>query len=367
MAPYAQSKLSVEFDLPFTVIMSLIKRVKYPILLLVFAVFFSACKEEKDTPIVEFDPQNKKVFVLNEGNFQSANGSVSLYNPILNTVYHDVFKANNAGRPLGDVVQSMSKIGDNYFIVVNNSSKIEVVSSNDFTSVGKIDGLNSPRYLLPISDTKAYVSDLYANEIYVINPQTLSIKNKLPTKGWTEEMVLVNSRAFVCQVDSAAVWVFDVEADSLLAKISTNLQPLSITVDVNGKVWVGCSGGINKAYPAIHRIDPLGLKIEKSFEVSDVSKSIASVQVNENGDKLLYLMNEVFEMDIEAMALPTLPKIPSNGRLLYSLGLDPDNGDIYLSDAIDYLQQGSVYRYNKEGEELSSFKVGLIPGSFYFD
>ena len=347
--------------------MSLIKTVRYTIFTLAFVVFFSACKEEKEIPIVDLSPQNRKVFVLNEGNFQSANGSVSLYNPTLNSEQHDVFKANNAGRPIGDVVQSMTKIGDQYFIVVNNSSKIEVVSANDFVSVGKISGLNSPRYILLISPTKAYVSDLYANEIYVINPQTLSIESKLPTKGWTEAMAMTNDKVFVCQVDSSEVWVFDLSADTLLAKIPTNMQPQSIAVDLMGKVWVACSGGINQGYPAIHRIDPIAMNIEQSFEVQDISKSIGSLKISEGGDKLLYLMNDVFEMNIQANSLPTQAKIPSSGRLIYSLGLDPNTGDIYVSDAIDYLQQGVVYRYNKNGEELDNFKAGIIPGSFYFD
>ena len=91
------------------------------------------------------------------------------------------------------------------------------------------------------------------------------------------------------------------------------------------------------------------------------------MSINENGDKLLYLMNDIFEMDIESIALPSQPKISSNGKLLYSLGVDASTGEIYVSDAIDYLQRGVIYRYNRSGEELSSFKAGIIPGSFYFD
>ncbi len=367
MASNAKPKLSIEFSISFTLIMGLLRMIRNTFILFACIALLSACKKEKEETIVQLYPLNKKVFILNEGNFQSANGSISLYDPSLNSVQHDVFKANNLGRPIGDVVQSMVKMGENYFIVVNNSAKIEVVSGLDFTSIGKISGLNSPRYILPISATKAYVSDLYAQKITVINPQTLSIEKTIATSGWTEGMVLVNDKAFVCQVDSAQIWVFDVKTDSLLAKIPTNLQPQSIVVDIMGKVWVACSGGINQGYPAIHRIDPIKLIIEKTFELSDIAKSIGSLQVNENGDKLLYLMNDVFEMDIQSNSLPTQSKIASNGRLIYSLGVDTNTGDLYVSDAIDYLQQGVIYRYNKIGEELGNFKAGIIPGGFYFD
>jgi hypothetical protein len=58
--------------------------------------------------------------------------------------------------------------------------------------------------------------------------------------------------------------------------------------------------------------------------------------------------------------------IDADERLLYSLGVDPVSGDIYLSDAIDYIQAGLVFRYNRYGTLLDSFTAGIIPGSFCF-
>ena len=38
--------------------------------------------------------------------------------------------------------------------------------------------------------------------------------------------------------------------------------------------------------------------------------------------------------------------------------------DSYVADAIDYQQQGIVYRYSSEGELIDEFYVGIIPGAF---
>ena len=326
----------------------------------------SSCKKEKEDPIVTLNENEQQVFVLNEGNYQSANASISIYKPEDNTTSHNIFQANNSGRPLGDVVQSMEKIGDNYFIVVNNSSKIEVVSSKTFRSVGKISGLNSPRFILPINATKAYVSDLYADQLYVINPQSLSVSKTIPTLGWTEQMALVDGKAFVCQVDSAQVLVFDVKNDTLLKKISTKLQPQSIVVDINDKVWVAASGGLGQGLSGIHRINTNSLTVEETFEVNDLSKSIGGLSISSDKTKLYYLMEDVFTLSINASGLPQQALINSNGRLIYCLGVDPNTNDIYISDAIDYLQQGVIYRYDSKGREQTVFKAGIIPGSFYF-
>jgi len=42
----------------------------------------------------------------------------------------------------------------------------------------------------------------------------------------------------------------------------------------------------------------------------------------------------------------------------------PRRGDVYVADAIDYQQQGIVYRYSSEVKLIDEFYVGIIPGAF---
>ena len=36
------------------------------------------------------------------------------------------------------------------------------------------------------------------------------------------------------------------------------------------------------------------------------------------------------------------------------------------SDAVDYVQDGTVYRYTRAGVFVDSFRVGITPGAFCF-
>ena len=137
--------------------------------------------------------------------------------------------------------------------------------------------------------------------------------------------------------------------------------------DIEGKIWVSCSGGFNKAFPALHRIDPHSLKIDKTLELKDKGKSIGELELNAAKTKVIYLMNDVFELSIHDSILPTIPLIPSNTRLYYGMAVHEVTGEIYLSDAIDYLQKGVVYRMDSVGREITTFKAGIIPGAFYIE
>ena len=71
-------------------------------------------------------------------------------------------------------------------------------------------------------------------------------------------------------------------------------------------------------------------------------------------------------MHISDVALPSQALISENNRLFYALGVNPKNGEIFVCDAIDYVQAGVVYRYDKSGQEIHSFHTGIIPGHIFF-
>lgn len=340
---------------------------KWLYILFVLAFLFACKKEEPKEAVSEGAIESAKVMILNEGNFQWGQGTLSLYDPQSGEVINDVFQANNNERPLGDVAQSLTIIGDTAYIVVNNSNKIEVVQLKNFRSIGTISPLNSPRNLLSISSNKAYVSDLYEDDLYIVNPQDYSIQGRIKTDGWTEEMALVNGKAFVCQVDSNQLLVIDAATDQIIAKLSTAHSPQYIEVDQNDNVWVSCRGNQADKKPALQQFNSSTLQLMKSLTDQSNNQFFGEIAFDQ-AKKALFFINKlgVGQVKITDTTLSEMAFISANNRILYAMNVDPHTNEIYLADAIDYQQKGVVYRYSESGNLLTHFRVGIIPGSIYF-
>jgi len=307
------------------------------------------------------------VFIINEGNFQWGNASISFYNPATNTVENNIFQNVN-NRPLGDVAQSMTIYNGRGYIVVDNSEKIEVVDANTFKYLGVIENLVAPRYLLVVNPYKAYITDLYADYISVVDIKTFKETKQIPITGWSEQMVLVNEKVFVTNIDSSKVYVINANTDSVITSIPVAKGPNSIQLDINNDIWVLCSGGYNVENPALIKIDPSTYTIKQTLTFPDISDSPGKLNINGNLDTLYYLNNHVYRMSIDDAGIPSIEFVSGTDRLFYGLGVDSKSGTVYAADAIDYVQQGIVYSYNaKDGAVIDSFKVGIIPGEFGFN
>ena len=79
------------------------------------------------------------------------------------------------------------------------------------------------------------------------------------------------------------------------------------------------------------------------------------------GEELFFINNSVYKMNVLDNNLPVSTFISKNNRNFYGLGIDKYTEDIYITDALDYIQNGIVYSYKSSGIQNSSFYVGLIP------
>lgn len=329
-----------------------------------------------DDPPTDPTESTFSLFVINQGNYQYGNASLSRYNPDDNSYQNEAFFRAN-GFKLGDMAQSMTVSGSDAWVLVNNSNVIFRIDANSCRETGRItSGIVSPRYMYRISDTKAYVSQLYDNRIAIVNPNSMTVTGYITATeiadaglAGTEMIVKAGNYIYVnCWNYQREVLKIDPATDRIVARLDVGLQPKSMVVDRNDNLWVVTDGGwdgnpLGFGAPTLVKIKTADFSIERTFEMSlyDYAGALA---INGDGSRIYFIRNDVYAMDITATALPATPVIEADGHFYNGLTVSPYDGDIYIADAIDYAQPGRVLRYSPSGTLKQSFSVGVIPGNF---
>ena len=344
--------------------------------LLVFLVLiaFTGCMEWDYGKMEDFSATGEGLFITNEGNFQYGNATLSYYDPETKTVENEIFYRANAMK-LGDVAQSMTIRNGVGWVVVNNSHVIYAININTFKEVGRITGLTSPRYIHFLSDEKAYVTQIWDNRIFIVNPKTYQITGYIDCpdmtteSGSTEQMVQYGKYVFVnCWSYQNRILKIDTETDKVVDQLTVGIQPTSLVLDKNNKMWTITDGGYEGSpygyeAPSLYRIDAETFQVEKQFKFK-LGDWPSEVQLNREGDMLYWINKDIWKMSVDADRVPVRPFLKYSNTIYYGLTVDPKNGDVYVADAIDYQQDGIVYRYTKEGKLIDQFYVGIIPGAF---
>lgn len=341
----------------------------------------SGCMEKPSSvnPSPDIVPeQGHGLFILCEGTFPAGNSSLSFYDTEAGEVYNNVFSSANDGAKLGDTGQSMTLHEGTLWVVVNSSHVIFAVDPATFKEKGRITSpeMTSPRYMHFVSDGKAYVSQLYDNRILVVDPKTYSVTGTIETgmeagSASVEQMVscgdYVIANCWSYQKDLIRI---DTRTDKVTDVLEVGVQPQSICLDSDGKLWVLTDGGgwaenpTGYEAPRLVKVDPVKFEIEETFRLA-LGDSPSELQTDASGDNLYFLnVGKVWKMSKDASSLPSEPYIDFAGSAPYALTVCPWNSDIYVADAVDYAQKGAVVRYSSDGTVLDEFRTGICPGSF---
>ena len=193
-----------------------------------------------------------------------------------------------------------------------------------------------------------------------------------------EEITISNGHAYVCNVGGwgldNTISVIDIDSDIVSSTIEVGDKPNSCVVDVNGDVWV-LTGGyteydanwniVSETAGVLAKINSYTNTIDVSYNF-EVGNHPEDLVINSNGDKLYFSdgswSKSVYEFNITASSLPTEAII---NRSFYDLAYN--NGYIFGSDAVDYVQNGWSYQYNESGTLIDSMQVGIIPGGYCFN
>jgi DNA-binding beta-propeller fold protein YncE len=342
------------------------------LVILIICITIISCSKDNNVPIVNSEFQNG-IFVLNEGNYTWSNSSVSFIDLDSGIVQNNLFLNINR-KKLGDVAQSMYAIDTLLFIIVNNSSKIEVVSLNNFQLINTIQGFTSPRYMTKVNNELAFVSDLYSKYLKVINYQSFEIVDSIFLGKSSENLLKFNERIFVTNwsklgmddVENNTIQIIDINTFTLVDSVRVSYEPCGLQIDKENNLWVLCSGNFtNTDTPALYKIDPYSLEVLNRLEFSN-NNSPKHLAINDLGDQLYYLNSDLYRISIFSDDLPIEPIIRAANTNFYNFDLSPFSENIYLTNALDYIQNGYVYQYNSFGTPLDTFEVRITPSEMLF-
>lgn len=339
--------------------------------LISMGLFISSCDNKED----DIEPKGKYengILICNEGVYGQGNGSVSFYSYDTDSVSNEIFKAEN-NRPLGDVVQSLTREDDKVLIVVNNSNKVEIVNSDDFKSIASVDVMQA-RYIA-VENNKAYVSS-WANggKVYVLDLDNYTIIDSVEVGSAPEGLIIENDKLYVANTgwgyeqtvsiiklsDLSIVKVLNVDADS----------PSHFVKDKNDMIWVLANGRVEydqnynvvgHTASALIQINPNNDEIANHMWLFN-EKHPAKLGINKAEDKLYvgggWGFQGLYAVNITATSAPTSPFID---ELNYGFVIDHENDVIFLLQE-SYTSNGKLIRYKADGTKIKEYTVGIYPG-----
>ncbi|MCF6241587.1 MAG: hypothetical protein L3J74_09610 [Bacteroidales bacterium] len=333
-------------------------------------LFISSCDNKDDA-----EPQGKYeegILITNEGLFGSGNGSVSFYSFDKDTVAYEIFKAEN-NRPLGDVVQSLTRTDDKVLIAVNNSNKVEIVNSDDFKSIATVEVMQ-PRYIV-VDNDKAYVSS-WANggKVYVIDLENNTVIDSVAVGSTPEEVLIENDKLYVANNGwgyEQTVSIIKLSDLSVIKSLNIDAYgPAQLVKDKNDMIWVLASGQVkyDQNYnvighepSALVQINPSTDEISNHMWLFDEMHP-TKMGINKAGDKIYvgggWGFQGFYAVSITASTAPTSPLINQPN---YGFVIDHENDVIFLLQESS-TANGKLIRYNADGTKIKEYTVGIYPG-----
>jgi hypothetical protein len=326
-----------------------------------FMTIFSACKPDED---VKVETENYKgAIIVNEGGFGKSNASIGIYKPGTGDYFDAFRKAND--RPLGDVIQSVSLINGRYYIVVNNSNKIEVVNQGDFKSVATIT-VTQPRYVLQLSSNKAYISQMNGASMSVLDLGSNTITKTIQVNSSTDHMARMNGRVYVGKAFGDKIYVVNDTTDTVIDSVAVGSGVGNIVNIGSNQIAALCSGFPSVSNAKLVFINKDSFAVERSV---DFSSGYYSSTMMFSGGNLFYSFgdNKLYGINSTATIPPPSPVITLASGSVYGFAVDPLNGDLYISDAGDFTNPGKVYIYTSSYSFSKQFTAGIAPGKIIFN
>lgn len=344
--------------------------------------------EAPDSPIRGF-------YLVNEGNMGSNKCTLDFYDYYTGLYSRNFYSERNHTviKELGDVGNDIGIYGSKLYVVVNCSHKVEVMDAHSGIRLGQIDIPNC-RYVR-FHRGKAYVSsyvgpvlidpDAPKGAVYEIDTTSMSVTRKVSVGYQPEEMEIIDDYMYVANSGGYRVPNYDntVSVIQMIDFKQVRQIPVAINLhrvkkDRYKQLWVSSRGnyrGIHSCLCVLSQDNPYN----KMECIDTIPVAVSNMAIR--GDSMYYYATEWNEyagantISYGIIDVKTRQVISDNFitdgterdiTIPYGIAIHPVTGDIFVTDAKNYVSSGTLYCFDRNGRKKWSVRTGDIPAHIVF-
>ncbi len=367
-------------------------------LILPLCMMLCGCRQENIIFIPEEvpagEPQLTSVagfYLLNEGNMGTNKATLDRYDYRTATLTRNIYAQANPDVPkeLGDVGNDLRRYGSRLYAVINGSNKVEVMHLSDCRRIGQVDIPNC-RYIA-FHEGYAYVTSYagpilidedYAQLGYVakVDTATLQVVARCTVGFQPDGIAVSGGRLYVANSGGYRVpnyentlSIIDIATFTETGRVAIASNLSQVTADSQGKIWVSSRGDYFEHGSALYCYDGRKNRLEKTLDIPVERMWL-------HGDSLYTVSSGVYEPGgaapvyglIDTRSLEVLTRCFIAGgaeadiRHPYGLAVNPVTGEIYVTDARDFVNPGRLFSFTKEGNFQWQVRTGDIPSDITF-
>ena len=332
------------------------------------------------------------IYLVNQGNQGSNKARLDFLNFHNGFYIRDVFTEYNPEvvKGLGDIGNDVQVYKGKVFVVVNGSHKVEIMDAYSMKRLAQVDVPNCR--FIAFDGNHAYVTSYVAKDeeslktqkgaLYCIDLDTYKVTGQVTVGYQPEQLVIMDGKAYVANSGGLAkdydntVSVVDLKSMKVEYDIEVAVNLQLMLVDAEGTIWVSSRGNYSDVSSTLNYLVKKGDKYELGGTVNVPVSSMALA-----GDKI-YVIGSTYTPPTWALTT-TYNIVNAKTRKLesgsfitdgtesdittaFTVTVNPGNGDIYVTDAKDYVSSGTLHCYTGSGKHKWSVHTGDIPGRIAF-
>lgn len=364
----------------------------------------TSCREDELVVPAEYDvvpvsPESttkiRGFYLVNEGNMGSNKCTLDYFDYFTGLYARNFYAERNSTviKELGDVGNDIGIYGSKLYVVVNCSHKVEALDAYTGVRISQIDIPNC-RYVR-FHRGKAYVSSYVGpvlidseapkGAVYEVDTTKLVVTKKVTVGYQPEEMEIVDDYMYVANSGGYRPPQYDNTVSVIQMVDFKQVRQIPVAINLNrikkdkyNQLWVNSRGDYMDCPSRLYVLSKN--RSNNRMEVTD-TLDVACSNMAIHGDSLYYYATEWSNysqsnaISYGIIDVRTHEVISENFitdgtdadiTIPYGIAIHPETGDVFVTDAKNYVSSGTLYCFSRDGKCKWSVRTGDIPAHIAF-